>query len=38
MARISRIVIPELPHHATQPGNRRQPIFFEPGDQAGDRD
>jgi len=28
MARLSRIVIPGVPHHATQRGNRRQPIFF----------
>jgi Phage major capsid protein E len=39
MARISRIFISGFPHRATQPGNRRQPTFFEPGDhQAGDRD
>ncbi|HRJ69624.1 MAG TPA: transposase [Beijerinckiaceae bacterium] len=34
MARLSRIVIPQVPHHVTQRGNRRAPIFFEPGDQA----
>jgi len=33
MARLARIVIPGLPHHATQRGNRREPIFFENGDQ-----
>jgi len=33
MARLARIVIPGLPHHVTQRGNRREPIFFEPGDQ-----
>jgi hypothetical protein len=38
MAGISRIFIPGFPHRAAQPGNRRQPIFFESGDQAGDRD
>lgn len=31
-ARASRIVVPGLPHHVTQRGNRREPIFFEPGD------
>lgn len=34
MARSSRIVVPNLPHHVTQRGNRREPIFFEPGDEA----
>jgi hypothetical protein len=29
-----RIVIPGFPHHATQRVNRRQPNFFEPGDEA----
>src|SRR4029077_350468 len=38
MARIARIVIPTLPHHVTQRGNRRQPIFFEEGDYALYRD
>ncbi len=28
MARLARIVIPAAPHHATQRGNRRQPVFF----------
>ena len=28
MARLARIVIPEVPHHVTQRGNRRLPIFF----------
>jgi hypothetical protein len=32
MGRIGRIVIPGFPHHVTQCGNRRQPIFFESGD------
>lgn len=32
MARLARVVVPGLPHHVTQRGNRRQPIFFEPGD------
>jgi len=34
MGRIGRIVIPGFRHHATQRGNRRVLIFFEPGDQA----
>lgn len=32
MPRQARIVIPGLPHLVTQRGNRRAPIFFEPGD------
>jgi putative transposase len=32
MARIARIVIPGTPHHVTQRGNRRAPVFFEDGD------
>lgn len=32
MARFARIVVPGLPHHVTQRGNRREPIFFENGD------
>lgn len=28
MARIARAVVPNLPHHVTQRGNRRQPTFF----------
>jgi hypothetical protein len=35
---LGRIVIPGFPLHATQRGNRRQPILFEPGDQAVYRD
>lgn len=38
MARSSRIIVPGLPHHVTQRGNRNQPIFFEPGDYALYRD
>ena len=34
MARLSRVVIPGLPHHVTQRGNRREPTFFEEGDYA----
>ena len=32
MARLARIVIPGLPHHVTQRGNRREAIFFVDGD------
>ena len=32
MARIARVVVPGLPHHVTQRGNRRQPVFFSPED------
>jgi len=28
MARIARAVVPGVPHHVTQRGNRRQPVFF----------
>jgi putative transposase len=28
MARIARVVVPRLPHHVTQRGNRREPVFF----------
>ena len=38
MARRARIVIPDIPHHVTQRGNRREPIFFEDGDQEVYRD
>ena len=38
MARLARIVVPGLPHHVTQRGNRRQTIFFEDGDYALTRD
>jgi len=34
MARLARIVVPGLPHHVTQRGNRRQNTFFEDGDYA----
>ena len=33
MARLARIVVPGVPHHVTARGNRREPIFFEEGDQ-----
>ena len=32
MARIARVVVPGVPHHVTQRGNRREPIFFGDGD------
>jgi putative transposase len=32
MARLARLVIPGLPHHVTQRGNRRQQTFFNDGD------
>ena len=38
MARLTRIVVPECPHHVTQRGNRRQALFLEPGDYALYRD
>ena len=38
MARLSRIVIPDIPHHVTQRGNRRRKVFIEPGDCALYRD
>src|ERR1700733_5653652 len=38
MSRIARIVVPRCPHHVTQRGNRREPIFFEDGDQEVYRD
>ena len=38
MARIAHVVVPNLPHHVTQRGNRREPIFFEEGDQEIYRD
>ena len=33
MARFARVVVPEIPHHVTARGNRREPIYFEDGDQ-----
>jgi putative transposase len=32
MARIARVVVPGIPHHVTQRGNRRQQTFFLPDD------
>ncbi len=34
MARQARMIIPGVPHHVTQRGNRRERIFLEPGDEA----
>jgi putative transposase len=34
MARLARIVLPGIPHHVTQRGNRRERVFFEGGDYA----
>jgi putative transposase len=33
MTRLARVVVPGLPHHVTQRGNRREAIFFEDRDQ-----
>lgn len=38
MARLPRLVIPGLPYHVTQRGNRRQKTFFEDADYALYRD
>ena len=38
MARHARIIVPDFPHHVTQRGSRREPIFFEDGDQEIYRD
>ena len=32
MARLARVVVPGLPHHVTQRGNRRQTVFFSDDD------
>jgi putative transposase len=32
MARLARLVVPDLPHHVTQRGNRKQDVFFEARD------
>ena len=32
VARMARVVVPGVPHHVTQRGNRRQTTFFEDGD------
>ena len=38
MTRLARMVVSGFPHHVTQRGNRREPIFFEDGDQEIYRD
>jgi putative transposase len=38
MSRLARLVAPGFPHHVTQRGNRRAPIFFEDGDYTLYRD
>jgi putative transposase len=38
MARLARVVLPGIPYHVTQRGNRRQCTFFEEGDFALYRD
>jgi putative transposase len=38
MARLSRLVLPGIPYHVTQRGNRRAQTFFEDGDYALYRD
>ncbi len=32
MVRLARVVVPGVPHHVTQRGNRRQTVFFSDGD------
>ena len=34
MARLARVVAARVPHHVTQRGNRRQPVFFSAADYA----
>ena len=38
MARLPRLVVPGIPYHVTQRGNRRGQTFFEPADYALYRD
>jgi putative transposase len=38
MARMARFVVPGLPHHVTQRGNRREPVFFGDDDYELYRD
>ena len=38
MSRIGRFVVPDLPHHVTQRGNRREKAFFVDDDTALYRD
>jgi hypothetical protein len=37
MARLARVVVPGVPHHMTQRGNRRQATFFSETDYAAYR-
>ena len=32
VAQIARVVVPDLPHHVTQRGNQREPVFLEADD------
>ena len=34
MARLARVVVPGVPHHLTQRGNRREATFFNEADYA----
>jgi putative transposase len=38
MSRLARVIVPGFPHHVTQRGNRRAPVFFEESDYALYRD
>ena len=38
MARLARVVVPGIPHHVNQRGNRRQTTFFNDGDYQAYRD
>ncbi len=38
MARLARVVIPDVPHHVTQRGNGRAQVFFQDADYALYRD
>ena len=33
MGRLARVVLPNVPHHITQRGNRNQPVFFSEDDK-----
>ena len=33
MARLARVVVPGMPHHLTQRGNRREAVFFDEADR-----
>jgi putative transposase len=38
MSRLARLIVSGFPHHVTQRGNRRAPVFFEDADYALCRD